>query len=113
MFSKLAILCVAALAVVAQAGHHKRHTHSHQNGTLTQNPFLAQAGLSSGVAPYPTGTGASSPLGTGASLPLPTTGQSGDTTLTYVVGTGSAKSTVVTTIRHTSYKTDYNVSIFV
>lgn len=186
MFSRLAVVCVFALAVVAQAGHEKHHSHSHKNGTLTHNPFHvydhkpsghhgpsgsagypAEAGISSGVAPYPTGTGGSSPLSTGASPRLLTTGavptytttvivtklttycpgptsltqngktyivtkettltindcpctstytttgfplptQSGDTTLTYVIGTGSSTTTVVTTIHHTSYKTNYN-----
>ena len=85
MFSKLAIVWVAALAVIAQAGHHKRHTHGHKNGTLTQNPFPGQAGLSSGVAPYPTGTSGSSPLSTGPPLPLLTTGAVPTYTTTKIV----------------------------
>ncbi len=81
MYSKLAVVCVAALAVVAQAGHQKRHTHTLKNGTLTYHPFdhnhepsgyPGEAGVSSGVAPYPTGTGGSFPLSTGASPPLST-----------------------------------------
>ena len=77
MFSKLAIVCVAALAVVAQAGHqghHKRHTHGLTNATLTHNPFdykpsgyPGEAGIRSGAAPYPTVPGGSSLLSTGAS----------------------------------------------
>ena len=85
MFSKLAIVWVAALAVFAQAGHHKRHTHGHKNGTLTQNPFPGQAGLSGSVAPYPTGTGESSPLSTGAPLPPLTTGAVPTYTTTKIV----------------------------
>ena len=67
MFSKLAILCVGALAVAAQAGHHhKRYAHSQNNVTVPHNPFPSGAGTSSGVAPYPTGTGGSAPLSTGS-----------------------------------------------
>ena len=44
---------------------------------------------------------------------LPTPSHSGETTLSYVIGTGLSTTTVVTTIRRTSYKTKYNVSIFV
>ena len=138
MFSKLSVVCIAALAVVTQAGHGQHHTHSHKNGTLTQHPFHdyehkpsasagypGEAGISSGVAPYPAGTGGYSSLSTGASPGLLTTGvpvptsmttgfptlnQSGDTTLTYVIGSGSSTTTVVTTIHHTSYQTNYNVN---
>ena len=94
MFSKFAVVCLAALAVVAQAGHHKRHTHIHQNGTYTHNPFLGhdhkpsghpgEAGFSSGVAPYPTGSGAASPLTTGAPRLL-TTGPVPTYTTTVIV----------------------------
>lgn len=90
MFSRLAIVCVAALAVVAQAGH-QFHTHSHKNGTLTHHPFSefdhkpsghyglsagypGEAGISSAIAPYPTGTGGPPPLSTGAFSRLLTTG---------------------------------------
>lgn len=78
---------MAALAVVTQAGHGQHHTHSHKNGTLTQHPFPdydhkpsgsagypREAGVSSGVVPYPTGTGGYSSLSTGASPGLLTTG---------------------------------------
>lgn len=121
MFSKISVLCVAALAIVAQAKHERHHTHSHKNGTLTHHPFPdydrqpsasggyhVEAGMSSGVAPQPgyplLSTGASSRLLT-TGFPTPT--QSGDTTLTYVIGTGSSTTTVVTTIHHTSYRTSY------
>ena len=100
MLSKLAIACVAALAVVAQAGH-KHHPRSH-NGTYTQHPFsghdyrpsgrqatsagfLGEAGVSSGGAPYPTGTGGSSLLSTGAAAPLLTTGAVPTYTTTKIV----------------------------
>lgn len=85
MFSKLAVVCVAALVIVTEAGHQKRHTHSHMNGTLTHHPFHdhyhkpsgsgypSEAGVSSDVAPYPTITGGSPPLSTGASSGLLTT----------------------------------------
>lgn len=94
MFSKLSVMCVAALAVVAHAGHESHHhTHTRKNGTVTHHPFPDhyhhpsghhgpsgsagypnEAGTSSGVAPYPTGTGGSSLLSTGASPRLLTTG---------------------------------------
>lgn len=133
MFSKISVLCVAALAIVAQAKHERHHTHSHKNGTLTHHPFPdydrkpsasggyhVEAGMSSGVAPQPgyplLSTGASSRLlTTGVPVPtylttgFPTPTQSGDTTLTYVIGTGSSTTTVVTTIHHTSYRTSYKV----
>lgn len=92
MLCKLSVVCIAALAVVAQAGHGSHRTHSHKNGTLTHHPFPdhdhkpsghngpsgsagypGEAGISSNVAPYPTGTGGYSPLSTGAA-PLLTTG---------------------------------------
>ena len=78
MFSKFFVLCLALLAVVAQAKHERHHTHSHKNGTLTHHPFPdhdhnhpVEAGLSSGVAPQPNVTGGYSTLTTG--VPVPTT----------------------------------------
>ena len=102
MFSKLSVLCMAAVAIVAHAGHESHHhTHTHKNGTLTRHPFPdhfhhpsghhgpsgsagnpEEAGISSGVAPYPTGTGGYSLLSTGASPPLLTTGVSVTTYVT-------------------------------
>ena len=100
MLSKLAIAYVAALAVVAQAGH-KHHPRSH-NGTYIHNPFSGhdhqpsghqatsagfpgEAGVSSGAAPYPTSTGGSSLLSTGAVAPLLTTGAVPTYTTTKIV----------------------------
>ncbi len=90
MYSKLSVAFVAALAAGAQAynGHHQ-HGSFHKNGTHHFSA-LSQAALSTGTGSGP--------------------GESGDTTLTYTLGSGSSATVITTTIHHTAFETNTAVS---
>ena len=94
MYSKLSIVFLAALAIVAQA-------HGHKNGTYSM-PSQPQGGNSLAPVPAPLSTG------TGGSGSSP--GQSGDTTLTYTIGSGASATVVTTTIHRTAFETQTAVS---
>lgn len=70
----------------------------------------------SGSGPFGTGPIGTGPIGTGTGASTAYTTQTidttvtSDTTLTYTVGSGSSKTVVTTTVRHTSTKTQYSVS---
>jgi hypothetical protein len=89
MFSKLSIAFVAALAFVAEAKlkNHALHQKS-SNGTTVVSSVT--------VVPIP--------LSTSAVAPTSTYPVSGDTTLTYTLGTGTSTSVVTTTISHVSIR---------
>ena len=90
MYSKLAVAFVAALAAGAQANYgHNHHASFHKNGTH-HSPELSQAALSTGTGSGP--------------------GESGDTTLTYTIGSGSSTTVITTTIHHTAFETNTAVS---
>lgn len=71
----------------------------------------------SGVGPIGTGPFGTGPIGTGTGASTAYTTQTidttvtSDTTLTYTVGSGSSKTVVTTTVRHTSTKTQFSVSL--
>lgn len=91
MYSKLSVAFVAALAVGAQAHYgHNHHGSLHKNGTH-HSPELSQAALSTGTGSGP--------------------GQSGDTTLTYTLGSGASATVITTTIHHTAFETNTAVCI--
>ena len=138
MYSKLSFAFVAALAVASEASlDHNAHEKLHKRNETFPGPSGSGAPLPPGLAPFSTGlpipssgpapSGAASstggvPLTTGAPLSAGGTGsgsspssagspeQSGDTTLTYTVGTGSSTTVITTTIHHTVYQTNTNVS---
>ena len=90
MYSKLAVAFVAALAAGAQASYgHNYHSFLHKNGTY-HTPKLSQGALSTGTGSGP--------------------GESGDTTLTYTIGSGSSTTVITTTIHHTAFETNTAVS---
>ncbi len=70
----------------------------------------------SGYGPIGTGPIGTGPIGTGTGASTAYTTQTidttvtSDTTLTYTVGSGSSKTVVITTVRHTSTKTQFSVS---
>lgn len=91
MYSKLSVAFVAALAAGAQAHYGNNHHGSlHKNGTH-HSPELSQAALSTGTGSGP--------------------GESGDTTLTYTLGSGASTTVITTTIHHTAVETNTAVCI--
>ncbi len=130
MYSKASLALVSALAAIAQAAnnyhghdhlHHKRESFPTLSGSGLLPGGLAPFGTASSGAPFPTGTGSAAPLSTGVVPPLSTgasgsgsspssVGESGDTTLTYTIGTGSSTTVITTTIHHTIYQTATSVS---
>lgn len=91
MYSKLCIAgFVAALVAIAQAdAGHNRPSYLHKNGT-DHSPAPSQAALSTGTGSGP--------------------GESGDTTLTYTLGSGSSTTVITTIIHHTAFETNTAVS---
>ena len=86
MYSKLSVAFVAALAASAQANYgHNHHGSLHKNGTH-HSAELSQAALSTGTGSGP--------------------GESGDTTLTYTLGSGASTTVITTTIHHTAFETN-------
>ena len=111
MYSKLSIP-VLALAAVVQAGsskHHYEHDHRHQPSGIfpTGLPYMPSG--SAPAPPFPTGvpTGIVPSGATGASGSPATSQQTGDSTLTYTIGSGDHTTVITTTIHHTNTHTDY------
>jgi hypothetical protein len=83
----------------------------------THGPYPMSTGSPvSGFGPIGTGPIGTGPIGTGTGASTAYTTQTidttvtSDTTLTYTVGSGSSKTVVTTTVRHTSTKTQFSVS---
>ena len=113
MYSKLSVAFVASLAVAAQAqsgaAKHSEHHHHYPTGVFPSGiPYKP-----SGSASFPTGASASGifPTGTAAGTGTGVSGgsgpeQTGDSTLTYTLGSGDHTTVITTTIHHTNTHTD-------